>query len=680
MGQCKHCGSEVKEGMRFCGNCGAPQEAAEPEAKAEATGELAAAAGQEASGEDRNPAPTAAIGGVAKENTATVAEENAVMFVEENAAATAGESGTEGQEAPDEAVHPAVPIPTAETTGESVATATGENAPTAVEESGTEEREAPGEAMHPASGRAVGEVSEESAATATEENAVMPVEESTAAGQEAPGEPVKRKSRRLRTALFAAVAVTVAAVGAAVLLHRMTAMTGERFVRVQAEALRQEAAPFEGLGTVFENGFSSDFVLSMQMSRSRLLALSRSGNEDYMLVAKALQRGIQAKVDFGRHLETAVLNLEFGTDDSAKLNFDCFLDSEKFGYRIPQVGKQVFVLNYPEVLGQYSGGTRFSTAELAALVPSKELLSASAARYGRVLAAAVKPEEIKVKKRAYTSHVLKRQLDHEMKGAYTVYTWNPNRETLETLFRSLAAEMREDKDFADWYNKRQEAGEELATALGMGRGKAAGFSDVADYVEKHAADWAETLEKRNLRWKLVMQGKEVAAIRVVDNGERPLFCYERDQVGDTLYHGVGGEVFLGTFAEERSKKENSYEGRVIGRLAMFGDAWLWGFRLYYSKVPLDGKPSVLGLPNGSYRYTYFDADRPDRKYTFEVKEKWGRSVYELDDGYDKFTLTATRKGSAEKPTGREVDISDELSGSGGKSLPQEKFSDIIEKL
>ena len=601
MGQCKHCGSEVKEGMRFCGNCGAPQEA---EAAAEASGE------------------------VAEENVATAAAE-----------------------------------------------------------SGTEEREASGEAMPPASTVAVGAATEESCETAAEEsaatvageNAVTGTEESAAAGQEAPGEPVKRKSRRLRTALFAAVAVTVAAVGAAVLLHRMTAMTGERFVRVQAEALRQEAAPFEGLGAVFENGFSSDFVLSMQMSRSRLLALSRSGNENYMLVAKALQRGIQAKVDFGRHLETAVLNLEFGTDDSAKLNFDCFLDSEKFGYRIPQVGKQVFVLNYPEVLGQYSGGARFSTAELAVLVPSKELLSASAARYGRVLAAAVKPEEIKVKKRAYTSHVLKRQLDHEMKGAYTVYTWNPDRETLETLFRSLAAEMREDKDFADWYNRRQEAGEELAKVLGMGRGKAAHFSDVADYVEKHAADWAETLERRNFRWKLVMQGKEVAAIRLVDNGERPLFCYERDQVGDTLYHGVGGEVFLGTFAEERSKKENSYEGRVIGRLAMFGDAWLWGFRLYYSKVPLDGKPSVLGLPNGSYRYTYFDADRPDRKYTFEVKEKWGRSVYELDDGYDKFTLTATRKGSAEKPTGREVDISDELSGS-GKSLPQEKFSDIIEKL
>ena len=666
MGQCKHCGSEVKAGMRFCGNCGAPQEAA-AEAIGEVSEESAATAaeenavtgteesteaGQEAPGEDRSPAPVVAVGEVAEETAATGTEESTAA----------------GQEAPGEDRSPAPTVAVGEVAEETAATVAEENAVTTTAE---------GSSALPAP---AAEASGEPVATAAGENAVTGTEESAAAGQEAPGEPVKRKSCRLRTALFAAVAVAVAAVGTAVLLHRMTAMTGERFVRVQAEALRQEAAPFEGLGAVFENGFSSDFVFSMQMSRSRLLALSRSGNEDYMLVAKALQRGIQAKVDFGRHLETAVLNLEFGTDDSAKLNFDCFLDSEKFGYRIPQVGKQVFVLNYPEVLGQYSGGTRFSTAELAALVPSKELLSASAARYGRVLAAAVKPEEIKVKKRAYTSHVLKRQLDHEMKGAYTVYTWNPNRETLETLFRSLAAEMREDKDFADWYNRRQEAGEELAKVLGMGRGKAAHFSDVADYVEKHAADWAETLEKRNLRWKLVMQGKEVAAIRVVDNGERPLFCYERDQVGDTLYHGVGGEVFLGTFAEERSKKENSYEGRVIGRLAMFGDAWLWGFRLYYSKVPLDGKPSVLGLPNGSYRYTYFDADRPDRKYTFEVKEKWGRSVYELDDGYDKFTLTATRKGSAEKPTGREVDISDELSGSGGKSLPQEKFSDIIEKL
>ena len=368
MGQCKHCGSEVKAGMRFCGNCGAPQEAD--------------------------------------------------------------------------------------------AAASGEPTVTAAGESGTEEREA--------SGAAVGAAAEESAATTAGENAVTGTEESAAAGQEAPGEIAKRKPRRLRAALFAAAAVTVAAVGAAVLLHRMTAMTGERFVRVQADALRQEAAPFEGLGAVFENGFSSDFVFTMQMSRSRLLAISRSGNEDYMLVAKALQRGIQAKVDLGRHLETAVLNLEFGTDDSAKLNFDCFLDSEKFGYRIPQVGKQVFVLNYPEVLGQYSGGARFSTAELAALVPSKELLSASAARYGRVLAAAVKPKEIKVKKRAYISHVLKRQLDHEMKGAYTVYTWNPDRETLETLFRSLAAEMREDKDFADWYNKRQEAGQ--GTRHGAGQG------------------------------------------------------------------------------------------------------------------------------------------------------------------------------------------------------------------
>ena len=155
MGQCKHCGSEVKEGMRFCGNCGAPQEAeaAEAEVTAEASGEVA----------------------------------------------------------------------------------------------------------------------EKSVATGAGENAVTGTEESTAAGQEASGETAKRKPRRLRAALFAAAAVAVAAVGAAVLLHRMTAMTGERFVRVQAEALRQEAAPFEGLGAVFENGFSSDFVLSMQMSAMRTI-------------------------------------------------------------------------------------------------------------------------------------------------------------------------------------------------------------------------------------------------------------------------------------------------------------------------------------------------------------------------------------------------------------------------
>ena len=123
MGQCKYCGSEVKEGMRFCGNCGAPQEA---EVTAEASGE------------------------VAEETAAAAAEENAVTGTEESTAA--------GQEAP-------------------------------------------GEDRSPAPVVAVGEVAEETAATGTEESA--------AAGQEAPGETAKRKSRRLRTALFAAAAVTV---------------------------------------------------------------------------------------------------------------------------------------------------------------------------------------------------------------------------------------------------------------------------------------------------------------------------------------------------------------------------------------------------------------------------------------------------------------------------------------
>lgn len=501
-----------------------------------------------------------------------------------------------------------------------------------------------------------------------------------AAAQSAPQETEKQKPRWRKFALAAAAAAVITATGAVAAVRATAGQTGARFLRAQAEVLRQEAAPLLGLGSVFENGFSSDLVLSMKLSPSRQLALSRSGNEDYVMGAKILQRGIQARVDIGKQFESAVLNLEFGTSNSETVNLDCFLDAEKLGCRIPQISDQIFVLHYPDLIAVYSGGARFSTEQLADMVPPKELLTASAARYGNVLAASIKKEHMQVKKRTYSSYVLQRHLEHEMKGEYTVYTWHPDKEILEAFFHKLAAEMQKDSELAAWYDKRQKTGEEIAKAFGLGQGEAATFSDVADYVEKQAENWAKTLDRRNFRWKLVMKGREVSAIRLVDKGERPLFCYEKDQVGDTLYHGCGGELIKSTLAEERSQKKDSYKGKIIGRFAMLGDDWLWGFKLDYSKVPLDGKSSVFGLPNGSYRYTCFDADWPSSGYPFEVKEQFGASVYEMGDDGAKLTLTATRTGSARKPEGEEVDISDELAGSDRKELPQKEFSDIIEKL
>ena len=501
------------------------------------------------------------------------------------------------------------------------------------------------------------------AATAAE-NAVSHEEkgetEQTAAAerevQAAP--PQERAGKKKRGGLFAIIGAAVLALlligfGLRTAL-KTTEPVGQRFLKVQLETLERESKVFDGMDKVFENGFSSDFLLTAKLSESRMIALSRSGilSESGMRI---LRDGIRARFYLGKKFEKAVLNLEFASGENPVLNADCFIDPDRLGFCLPKKSDKVYVTRYPEVLQELGSESRLSTSMFADLQFPKELRAATVKRYGKIVAAAINRNNLKTEKRSYRSRVLKPELKHSLEKDYTIYSWEPNAEELERLFRNIADEMEKDRALAAWYDRRQEIGEQFAKASGQHPGRSVRFEDLADRLRDNAETYANRLEDRKFTWKLVTEGSEVRAILLqLDGGDTQIFCYERDTDKGKLYRGV--KVFDSVLTEKRDLEKSGYYGTVACRFSR----WFYteSFALKYSNVDFK-KKSVLGLPCGKYRLLP-GGDEDGDGIKFEVRNEGANSLYELKNELGSFTLKATKTGTAALPTGEEENIDDEL--------------------
>lgn len=518
------------------------------------------------------------------------------------------------------------------------------------------------------------------AATAAE-NAVSheekgETEQTAAAEREVQAAPLQeRAGKKKRGGLFAIIGAAVLALlligfGLRTAL-KTTEPVGQRFLKVQLETLERESKVFDGMDKVFENGFSSDFLLTAKLSESRMIALSRSGilSESGMRI---LRDGIRARFYLGKKFEKAVLNLEFASGENPVLNADCFIDPDRLGFKIPQQSEKVYVTRYPEVLKEMGSDARISTSLFAELRFPKELGRASAKRYGKLLADAITRNNLDVEKRSYRSHVLKPELKHSLDKDYTVYSWEPQAAELERLFRNIADAMEKDSELAAWFDRRQEIGEQFAQAMGVSQGQGAKFSDLADTLRDNAETYAKNLEERKFAWKLVTEGKEVRAILLqLDGGDTTLLCYERDTDKDKLYRGLALPGFVLT--EKRDREKSGYYGTVAGRV--YWDYDTKEFALKYNNLDFK-KGSVLGLPCGKYRLNVNDGGSA-AELKFEVRDEGGFSYYELKNDYGSFTLKASKSGSATLPEGEEVNIDDELLEG---NVPQRRISDFISEL
>ena len=485
-------------------------------------------------------------------------------------------------------------------------------------------------------------VAEETAQTATAESAVR-----TAAPQEGAGK--KKKGGLFAIIGAAALALLLIGFGLRTAL-KTTEPVGQRFLRMQLATLEREGKAFDGMDKVFENGFSSDFLLTAKLSESRMIALSRSGilSESGMRI---LRDGIRARFYLGKKFEKAVINLEFASGENPVLNADCFIDPDRLGFKIPQQSEKVYVTRYPEVLKEMGSDARISTS---------------------LFADAITRNNLEVEKRSYRSHVLKPELKHSLDKDYTVYSWEPQAAELERLFRNIADAMEKDSELAAWFDRRQEIGEQFAQAMGVSQGQGAKFSDLADTLRDNAETYAENLEERKFAWKLVTEGKEVRAILLqLDGGDTTLLCYERDTDKDKLYRGLSLPGFVLT--EKRDREKSGYYGTVAGRV--YWDYDTKEFALKYNNLDFK-KGSVLGLPCGKYRLNVNDGGSA-AELKFEVRDEGGFSHYELKNDYGSFTLKASKSGSATLPEGEEVNIDDELLEG---NEPQRRISDFISEL
>lgn len=480
------------------------------------------------------------------------------------------------------------------------------------------------------------------------------------------------KKKKIGSAALIALAVLGLAIGfGARTVSRNLGSPGERFLAKQFRALSKEAEVLNGAEQVFENGFSSDFLLTAKLSESRMIALSRSGilSESGMRI---LRDGIRARFYLGKKFEKAVLNLEFASGENPVLNADCFIDPDRLGFKIPQQSEKVYVTRYPEVLKEMGSDARISTSLFAELRFPKELGRASAKRYGKLLSDAITRNNLEVEKRSYRSRVLKPELKHSFDKDYTVYSWEPNAAELERLFRNIADAMEKDSELAAWFDRRQEIGEQFAQAMGVSQGQGAKFRDLADTLRDNAETYAENLEERKFAWKLVTEGKEVRAILLqLDGGDTTLLCYERDTDKDKLYRGLALPGFMLT--EKRDREKSGYYGTVAGRV--YWDYETKEFALKYNNLDFK-KGSVLGLPCGKYRLNVNDGGSA-AELKFEVRDEGGFSYYELKNDYGSFTLKASKSGSATLPEGEEVNIDDELLDG---NEPQRRISDFISEL
>ena len=475
------------------------------------------------------------------------------------------------------------------------------------------------------------------------------------AGHQGTAEPAAGKKKKIGSAALIALAVLGLAIGfGARTVSKNLGSPGERFLAGQFRALSKEAAVLNSAEQVFENGFSSDFQLTTELSDRQVTALTRRGlfSGPY---ERILRDGSEARIFIGKKFEKAVLNLELGRGDDPVLQADFFIDPDRLGFRLPKKSDKVYVTRYPEVLQELGSESRLSTSMFADLQFPKELRAATVKRYGKIVAAAINRNNLKTEKRSYRSRVLKPELKHSLEKDYTIYSWEPNAEELERLFRNIADEMEKDRALAAWYDRRQEIGEQFAKASGQHPGRSVRFEDLADRLRDNAETYANRLEDRKFTWKLVTEGREVRAILLqLDGGDTQIFCYERDTDKGKLYRGV--KVFDSVLTEKRDLEKSGYYGTVACRFSR----WFYteSFALKYSNVDFK-KKSVLGLPCGKYRLLP-GGDEDGDGIKFEVRNEGANSLYELKNELGSFTLKATKTGTAALPTGEEENIDDEL--------------------
>ena len=440
------------------------------------------------------------------------------------------------------------------------------------------------------------------------------------------GEPQGKKPKKKIVGVIAALIAVIAVVAAlAMVVPKLLVPDKVRFLQANAALAEKVVRPVETAQEKAIQGISTDITISG--SSSQLPKDVQKILDDSALVMKIDTTG-----------NAMLLNYVLQVSGTNLLSANFMYEGENASLSMPEITDKCYTMNVPKFLKNNGVDMELSAEDIKKLSGSKEFNDREMKRYGTILANAINKNNLKVEKKEMSfSHLSGR-------GKYKVYTWHPAPEDLEQLLKDIADELKNDEDLKQRLDEIIEAGHLTGRV---------GFKDADDAIKqmakecKDAAKQAGDLDEDVIpEWVVAVQGNETRIISIISDGD-PVFTYE-----NSGKKGVGEECICvadGRDEFEIFRCKTEKDGKKSGFLGV-EDQFLIDFEM------ANGKETILGLPVGSYTVS----GAKETYAEIQVNSDGKTTVYAVSvlDGMADVSLVASEKGSAVKPEGKTVDITD----------------------
>ena len=362
---------------------------------------------------------------------------------------------------------------------------------------------------------------------------------------------------------------------------------------------------------------------------------------------------------------------------SPVLNAAATYDKGQFGFSLPEVDGNYYVMDLSSMIYDLTG-REVDLSQLSLPEISGEQWRSLIQSYLDTVYTVVTKDNVEVQK---NESVRLEELDRRFDG--TVYTFTPSGEDVEAMFLNMAENLRKDEtlrtlilDIVSPEALEAAFGEEVFGGYDLEEQLDEAILSLADTLEEEASYIGDSVERSDFTWTLVTEKKEVRMIRI--EADNQAVVYERDGsesggIDEVVYVESSGysQVLL---EHEYSRKGSLTEGSLILTIPYSGSVIL-----DYERD--EEHRSALGAYYGTY-----DLSMPDEGLSLSMEVREGDEggvdhilsinncqdlYYSAPFDYLELTINATDKSSAQKPSGKTVDITDYSS-----SEMEELFSEI----
>lgn len=462
--------------------------------------------------------------------------------------------------------------------------------------------------------------------------------------------PAKPKKPILGIALGAAAVVVLCVIGA-VALPGLFSSPEKEFVQIQQELFVDRVMDqLEETLDVYGTGqFSTDLTLSASVDTPEINRYLEDSS-------------IGLKLDLNR--DTLLAEGQLVLMGSPVLNAVGTYDKGQVGFSLPEVDDNYYVMDLSSMIYDFTG-QEVDLSQLALPEISGKEWRSLLQSYLDTVYTVVTKDNVEVEK---NKSVLLEELDRRFDG--TVYTFSPSGEDVEAMFLKIADNLQKDEtlrsmilDVVSPEALEAAFGEEVFGGYDLEEQLDEAILSLADTLEEQASDIGRAVEDSDFTWTLVTEKKEVRMIRLEADGQAVV--YERDGsesggLDEVLYVESYGESQV-LLEHEYTKKGSVSQGSLVMTIP------------YESTVIMDyeldeEKRSALGTYYGTY-----ELSMPDEGVNFSLEVREGDeggvdhilSLYNIQDlsyyaPFDRLELTinATDKSTAQKPSGKTVDITD----------------------